>query len=254
MNTTTTYDTETSSVDCACYGNGTSIKYEYGDADRVDIIRHRTGSTQFLILDCEYDPGNNRLTEYEVRGNGRRRHMLRPWGFQSGGQGSWNTWADNGAALWTTYHDDQPTADYRMIVHPTLGTVPYSETSYTLRLAQRTPATDVKYFHTHHLGTTQAMTGASQAVHPPHRLHRLRRTGQRVNAPPPIRCVGRHQVDQVGYVRHHRPTIPNPAQNVCGDVNISGVVNVFDVFAVLDAIARYDPATRGQMTDKKPRS
>ena len=38
--------------------------------------------------------------------------------------------------------------------------------SYTLGLAQRTPAGGVKYFHTDHLGTTQAMTNASQTVNP----------------------------------------------------------------------------------------
>ena len=67
MNTTTTYDTETSSVDCASYVNGTSIKYEYDDADRVDVIRHRTESTPFLILDYDYDARGriDKITETE---------------------------------------------------------------------------------------------------------------------------------------------------------------------------------------------
>ena len=103
---------------------------------------------------------------HEVRGSGRARYMLRPWGSEPDGQGGWNIWADNASALWTVYDGDEPTADYRMIDHPTLGTVPYPENSYTLGLAQRTPAGDVKYFHTDHLGTTQAMTDASQAVDP----------------------------------------------------------------------------------------
>ena len=327
VNTTTTYDTERSLADWVSCGNGTSIKHEYDDADRVDMIGHRTESTQFLVLDYDYDDrgridriteteggtttevdytyddrgrltgekrctpdcadptetvfdieyhydqggnrlykfnhqanrvtdyhydlGNNRLTDYEVReingdnvyervvydyfhaddkagnvrrvarmvpdvpgpdpynwtvygtdfdyhrnsevrmivqrtwrddggavsddelvsihevrGSGRTRYMLRPWYFAPDGQCGWNTWADNASALWTAYDGEEPTVDYRMIDHPTLGLVPYPETSYTLGLAHRTPDGEVKYFHTDHLGTTQAMTDASQAVNP----------------------------------------------------------------------------------------
>ena len=104
------------------------------------------------------------VSMHEVRGQGRNRYMLRPWGFQSDSQEGWNTWADNASALWTVYDGDEPTCDYRMIDHPTLGLVPYPEISYTLGLAQRTGAGDVRYFHTDHLGTTLGMTDADQVA------------------------------------------------------------------------------------------
>ena len=137
----------------------------------TDFDYHRNGEVQMIVQRTWRDDGGSvsddqLISIHEFRGNGRARYMLRPWGFQSDGQDGWTTWADNASALWTVYDGDEPTADYRMIDHPTLGLVPYPETSYTLGLAQRTPAGHVKYFHTDHLGTTQAMTDGSQDVAP----------------------------------------------------------------------------------------
>ncbi len=103
---------------------------------------------------------------HEVRGNGRRRHMLRPWNFQSDGQGGWTLSPDNASALWTVYDGDEPTADYRIIDGDGPGFTGDLEKSYTLGLAQRTGEGEVKYFHTDHLGTTQAMTDANQTPEP----------------------------------------------------------------------------------------
>ena len=137
----------------------------------TDFDYHRNGEVRMIVQRTWRDDGgtvsdDQLVSIHEVRGNGRARYMLRPWGFEPDGQSGWNTWADNASALWTAYDGDEPTVDYRMIDHPTLGTVPYPETSYTLGLAQRTPEGNVKYFHTDELGTTQAMTNASQAVNP----------------------------------------------------------------------------------------
>ncbi len=135
--------------------------FEYYKNGEVRMIIQRTWHESGTTIN-----GDQLVSIHEVRGNGRRRHMLRPWGFEPDEFGGWNKWADNASALWTAYDGDEPTADYRMEDHDLLGLIPDVEKSYTLGLAQRTGEGEVKYFHTDHLGTTQAMTDASQTPEP----------------------------------------------------------------------------------------
>ncbi len=139
--------------------------------EATDFEYHRNGEVRMIIQRTWHESSgtvsNDELVSiHEVRGNGRRRHMLRPWSFQSDGQGGWDISPDNAAALWTVYDGDEPTADYRMVYRDFVGLVPDVEKNYTLGLAQRTGEGEVKYFHTDHLGTTQAMTDASQTPEP----------------------------------------------------------------------------------------
>ncbi len=139
--------------------------------EATDFEYHRNGEVRMIIQRTWHESSgtvsNDELVSiHEVRGNGRRRHMLRPWNFQSDGQGGWTLSPDNASALWTVYDGDEPTADYRIIDGDGPGFTGDLEKSYTLGLAQRTGEGEVKYFHTDHLGTTQAMTDASQTPEP----------------------------------------------------------------------------------------
>ncbi len=139
--------------------------------EATDFEYHRNGEVRMIIQRTWHESGttvtgDQLVSIHEVRGNGRRRHMLRPWNFQSDGQGGWTLSPDNASALWTVYDGDEPTADYRIIDGDGPGFTGDLEKSYTLGLAQRTGEGEVKYFHTDHLGTTQAMTDASQTPEP----------------------------------------------------------------------------------------
>ncbi len=80
-----------------------------------DFEYHRNGEVRMIIQRTWHESSgtvsNDELVSiHEVRGNGRQRHMLRPWGFEPDGFGGWNISPDNASALWTVYDGDEGTA------------------------------------------------------------------------------------------------------------------------------------------------
>jgi len=134
-----------------------ATEFYYNRAGEVQIITQRT----WLEDDGVYRTDHVWAIK-EVRGNGRARYMIRDWDFSWNGSG-WSVSPNNASATWTAYDGDEPGYDYEMVWNA--ATYKFDavwRTSYDLGLVQRdadeSGASETRYFHGDHLGTTRGMS------------------------------------------------------------------------------------------------